>query len=97
MSRRCIITGKTTLFGNNVSHANNKTRRRFIPNLQACSLVSETLGEIIRLRMTVSGLRTIEHCGGLDNWILGTKNTRLTPDLRHLKARIMGRNKATQQ
>ena len=66
MSRRCQITGKGVLTGNNVSHANNKTRRRFLPNLQDVSLVSEVLGSAVRIRVSVQGLRTIEHNGGLD-------------------------------
>ncbi|MGB8274254.1 MAG: 50S ribosomal protein L28, partial [Alphaproteobacteria bacterium] len=57
MSRRCAVTGKRVLVGNNVSHANNKTRRRFLPNLQNVSLMSETLGEPVRMRISVSAIR----------------------------------------
>jgi large subunit ribosomal protein L28 len=65
MSKRCIITGKGVQTGNNVSHAHNKTRRRFLPNLQKVSLLSEALGENVRLRITTSAVRTIEKRGGL--------------------------------
>ena len=88
MARRCMITGKGVLAGNNVSHANNKTRRRFLPNLQRISLQSETLGEAIRLRLTASALRTIEKNGGLDAWLLGTPNSKLSFEARRLKRRI---------
>jgi len=83
-----MITGKGVLAGNNVSHANNKTRRRFLPNLQRISLQSETLGEAIRLRLTASALRTIEKNGGLDAWLLGTPNSKLSLEARRLKRRI---------
>ena len=88
MSRRCQVTGKGVLVGHNVSHANNKTKRRYLPNLQETSLMSETLGVAVRLRMTVHGLRTIEHNGGLDAYLLGTGNSRLTAEARRLKRRI---------
>jgi large subunit ribosomal protein L28 len=85
MSRRCEITGKGVLSGNNVSHANNKTRRRFLPNLQASSLLSETLGRSIRLRLSTRAIRTIEHNGGIDAFLLGTNASKLTPRGRELK------------
>ncbi len=88
MSRRCLVTGKGVMFGNNVSHANNKTRRRFNPNLQMISLTSETLGNTVRLRVTTHGLRTIEHRGGLDAYLLGTSDSALPSDLRRIKRRI---------
>ena len=71
MSRRCEITGKGVLSGNNVSHANNKTRRRFLPNLQVTSLLSEALGQTVRLRLSTRAIRTIEHNGGIDAFLLG--------------------------
>ncbi len=89
MARRCIITGKGVLAGNNVSHANNKTRRRFLPNLQRISLQSDVLGEAVRLRVTTSALRTIEKNGGLDAWILGTPDRKLSTEARRLKRRIV--------
>jgi large subunit ribosomal protein L28 len=88
MSRRCEITGKGVLSGNNVSHANNKTRRRFLPNLQVTSLLSDILGHSVRLRLSTRGIRTVEHNGGIDAFLLGTSNTKLTPESRVLKRRI---------
>jgi large subunit ribosomal protein L28 len=70
MSRRCQITGKGVLTGNNVSHANNKTRRRFLPNLQETSLLSETLGLAVRMRLSTRAIRTVEHNGGIDAYLL---------------------------
>jgi large subunit ribosomal protein L28 len=88
MSRRCEITGKGVLSGNNVSHANNKTRRRFLPNLQVTSLLSDILGHEVRLRLSTRGIRTVEHNGGIDAFLLGTSNTKLTEEGRDLKRRI---------
>jgi large subunit ribosomal protein L28 len=88
MSRRCIITGKGVQVGNNVSHANNKTKRRFLPNLQVASLLSDALGASVRLRLSTHGIRTIEHNGGLDAFLLGTSNSKLTVEARRLKRRI---------
>lgn len=88
MSRRCIVTGKGVLVGNNVSHANNKTKRRFLPNLQQTSLLSDSLGRAIRLCVSTRGLRTIERRGGLDAWLLGTPDARLDKELRRVKHRI---------
>ena len=88
MSRRCMITGKGVQTGNNVSHAHNKTRRRYLPNLQNTSLLSDVLGEMVRLRVTPSAVRTIEHKGGLDAYLLGTPNRKLTPEAKRLKKRI---------
>ena len=89
MSRRCLITGKGVLTGNNVSHANNKTRRRFLPNLQEASLVSDALGGQVHLRLTTNALRTIEHNGGLDQFLIGTPNRRLPLEAQVLKRRIV--------
>ena len=89
MARRCSITGKGVLTGNNVSHAHNKTRRRFLPNLQTISLLSESLGKTVRLRMTTHALRTIEYKGGLDAYLLGTPNAKLPPEARRIKRRIV--------
>ncbi len=88
MSRRCEITGKGVLSGNNVSHANNKTRRRFLPNLQVTSLLSDVLGHAVRLRLSTRAIRTVEHNGGIDAFLLGTPNTKLTPEGIILKRRI---------
>ncbi|MEA2742788.1 MAG: large subunit ribosomal protein [Acetobacteraceae bacterium] len=88
MSRRCEITGKGVLSGNNVSHANNKTRRRFLPNLQVTSLLSDILGHEVRMRLSTRGIRTVEHNGGIDAFLLGTPNTKLTIEAKVLKRRI---------
>ena len=89
MSRRCQITGKGVLSGNNVSHANNKTRRHFLPNLQETALLSDALGANVRLRLTTHALRTIEHNGGLDAYLLGTANRVLPAEAQVLKRRIL--------
>ena len=89
MSRRCQISGKAVLSGNNVSHANNKTRRRFLPNLQETSLLSDVLGTSVRLRLTTHALRTIEHNGGLDAFLTGTPNRALPEAAQTLKRRIL--------
>src|SRR5260221_1754571 len=89
MARRCAVTGKGVLTGNNVSHANNKTRRRFLPNLQETSLVSDTLGQSIKLRLTVNAIRTVEHNGGIDAFLLGTSDSKLTTDSLMLKRRVV--------
>lgn len=89
MSRRCQISGKAVLSGNNVSHANNKTRRRFLPNLQETSLLSDVLGTSVRLRLTTHALRTIEHNGGLDAFLTGTPNRSLPEEAQVLKRRIL--------
>ena len=68
MARRCYVCGKGPATGNNVSHAHNKTKRRFLPNLQTARLLSDTLGESVRLRLTTKALRTIDHKGGLDTY-----------------------------
>jgi large subunit ribosomal protein L28 len=88
MSRRCQMTGKGVLTGNNVSHANNKTRRRYLPNLQETSLVSDALGTQVRVRVSTRALRTIEHNGGLDAFLLGTPNRDLPEAAQVLKRRI---------
>ena len=88
MARRCMITGKGVLVGNNVSHANNKTKRRFLPNLQRTSLLSEALGGAVRLRVSANGIRTVEHNGGIDAFLLGTPDRKLTIEARRLKRRV---------
>ena len=88
MSRRCQITGKGVLTGNNVSHANNKTRRRFLPNLQETSLLSDILGTSVRLRLSTRAIRTVEAKGGIDAFLLGTPDRRLWGDVLTLKRRV---------
>jgi large subunit ribosomal protein L28 len=89
MSRRCQITGKGVLAGNNVSHANNRTRRRFLPNLQDTSLLSDILGTAVRMRLSTRGIRTVEHNGGIDAYLLGTPYSRLTIEAKALKRRLL--------
>lgn len=88
MSRRCIVTGKGVLVGHNVSHANNKTKRRFLPNLQVTSLISDALGRRIRLRVSSRGIKTIEHAGGLDTWLLRTPDADLDVETRRIKRSV---------
>lgn len=88
MARRCAFTGKGVLSGNNVSHANNKSRRRFLPNLQQTSLYSDALKRMVRLRLTTSAIRTIEHKGGLDAFLLNTNNSRLSLEAKRLKRQV---------
>jgi large subunit ribosomal protein L28 len=88
MARRCMITGKGVQTGNNVSHANNKTRRTFRPNLQRASFLSDALGHSVRLRLSTNAIRTVEHNGGLDAFLLGTADSRLGEEALRLKRRI---------
>lgn len=88
MARRCDVTGKGVQTGNNVSHAQNKTRRRFLPNLQIASMYSNALDRTVRLRLAASSIRTIEHKGGLDAFLLDTPAKTLTTELRRLKKQI---------
>lgn len=88
MSRRCELTGKDVMSGNNVSHAHNKTRRRFLPNLQYKALLSDALGESVRLRVSVSAMRTVERRGGLDAYLLSTADNKLSLDARRIKRRV---------
>src|SRR3546814_14922123 len=76
MSRICELTGKGRLVGHNVSHANNKTKRTFLPNLQNVTLMSDALERGVKLRVSMSGLRSVEHVGGLDNWQIGSASCR---------------------
>ncbi len=83
-----MITGKSPMSGNNVSHAENRTRRRWLPNVKDTSLYSELLKRWVRIRVSTSGLRTIEHKGGLDAYLADTAKTKLDPSLRPLKAQV---------
>ncbi|MEO9613939.1 MAG: 50S ribosomal protein L28 [Nitratireductor sp.] len=89
MSRVCELTTKSVLYGNNVSHANNRTRRRFLPNLVNVTLMSETLNRNVRLRVSASALRTVEHRGGLDAFLLKADSSELSPKARLLKKQIV--------
>lgn len=88
MARRCELTGKDVLTGNNVSHAHNRTRRRFLPNLCKVSLMSDTLGRSVRLRICASTLRTVEHRGGIDGFLVKAKSADLPLKARRLKRQI---------
>jgi large subunit ribosomal protein L28 len=87
MARRCTVTGKGVQVGHNVSHSNIKTKRRFLPNLQRTSVLSDTLGSV-RLRVTAAAIRTIEHKGGIDAFLRNTPDRKLSPDIRRLKRRV---------
>ena len=89
MAKRCQITGKGVMTGNNVSHANNRTRRRFLPNLQHTSMQSEILGRTISLRVTTSAIRTIEKHGGIDAFLMQARNAELADEARALKREMM--------
>ena len=89
MAKRCQITGKGVMTGNNVSHAKNRTRRRFLPNLQQTSMSSEILGRTVSLRVTTSAIRTIEKHGGLDAFLMQARNAELADDARALKREMM--------
>jgi len=79
MSRICELTGKGRQIGHNVSHANNKTKRVFLPNLQNVTLMSDALERSYKFRVSTHGLRSVEHVGGLDNWLLKTADAKLSP------------------
>ena len=89
MSRICELTGKGRQVGHNVSHANNKTKRVFLPNLQNVSLISETLETTVKLRVSTHGLRSVEHNGGLDNWLVKTSDDQLSLRARRLKRDVV--------
>lgn len=88
MARVCEITGKKVMSGNNVSHANNKSRRTFAPNLQEASFVSEALGGKVRMRVTAAGLRTVEKNGGIDTFLAKTADRKLTTPALQIKRRM---------
>ena len=89
MAKRCQITGKTVMSGNNVSHANNRTRRRFLPNLQHASIQSDVLGRKVSLRLSTSAMRTIEKHGGLDSFLMQARNAELADEAKVLKREII--------
>ena len=88
MARRCELTGKQTITGNNVSHALNRTRRTFKPNLCDVTLLSDTLGRTVKLKVSASALRSVEHRGGLDAFLMKAKDTELSPRAQDLKKEI---------
>ena len=88
MSRRCELTGKGVLVGNHVSHANNKTKRVYRPNLQVVSLTSDALGQNVRLKISMNALRSVDRSGGLDAFLLKSKDESLSERARKLKRQI---------
>ena len=88
MARICELTGKGRMVGHNVSHANNKTKRTFLPNLQNVTLLSDSLDQGFKFRVSTSGIRSVEHVGGLDNWLAKTANDKLSLRARRLKRDI---------
>jgi len=91
MSRRCELSGKGVQSGNSVSHANNKTKRRFLPNLNQVSLISDALKQTVHLRVTSHALRSVEARGGLDAFLLKARDSELSPRALKLKRQIAGK------
>jgi large subunit ribosomal protein L28 len=94
MSRRCELTGKMALTGHKVSHSNRKSKRRFLPNLCNVTLISDTLGRSVRLRVSANALKSVDHRGGLDAFLLKAKDAELAPRVLELKRQIT-RKRAT--
>ena len=89
MARRCELTGKGVLVGNNVSHANNRTKRRFLPNLVQVTLISDALGRSVKMRIAASSLRTVEHRGGLDKFLMVAREDELSERMQRLKREVV--------
>lgn len=94
MARVCELSGKAVMTGNNVSHAQNKTRRRYLPNLSNVTLISDALGRRIRFRISAYALRSVEHNGGLDPYLLKTADSKLSLKARRVKREIKRKEKA---
>ena len=94
MSRRCVVTNKGVVSGNNVSHANNKTRRKFLPNLTETRVYSESLDKFFKIKVSAAGLRTLEHKGGFDAWLLDTAPSKLESDLRKVRKQVAEKKEA---
>jgi large subunit ribosomal protein L28 len=88
MARRCELTGKGPMVGNNVSHALNRTRRRFLPNLLNVSLISDALNRTVKLRISANALRSVEHRGGLDAFLVKAADEDLSPNALALKKEV---------
>ena len=95
MARICELTGKGRMVGNNVSHANNRTKRVFLPNLQNVTLLSDTLDRGVKLKVSTHGLRSVEHNGGLDNWLVKTADDKLSARVQKLKREIVKKRAGT--
>ena len=94
MSRRCELTGKGVQVGHRVSHSNVKTKRRFLPNLLNVTLISDALGRSVRLRVSANALRTIDHRGGLDAFLMKAKDEQLSPRVLELKRQLRKKQSA---
>jgi large subunit ribosomal protein L28 len=94
MSRRCDLTGKTAQVGHKVSHSNRKAKRRFLPNLLNITMMSDSLGRSVRLRISAHALKTVDHRGGLDAFLLKAKEAELSPRARDLKRQIRQKQSA---
>src|ERR1700681_2185797 len=94
MAWRCDLTGKGPLSGHKVSHSNIKTKRRFMPNLRNVALTSDTLGRKVRVRVSANALKTVDHRGGLDAFLLKAKDADLAPKMRELKKQIAKKKEA---
>jgi len=94
MSRICELTGKGRMVGNNVSHAKNRTKKTFLPNLQNVTLMSEALERSFKFRVSTNGLRSVEHVGGLDNWLIKTADDKLSANARKVKREIADKQAA---
>ena len=88
MSRRCDLTGKGPQTGHKVSHSNRKTKRRFLPNLLNVTLMSDSLGRSVRLRISANALKTVDHRGGLDAFLLAAKDGELSPRALEIKRQV---------
>ena len=94
MSRRCELTAKAPLVGHKVSHSNIKTKRRFLPNLLNVTLISDTLGRSVKLRVSANALKSVDHRGGLDAFLLKARDGELSPKARELKRQIVKKQAA---
>ena len=94
MPWRCELTGKTRQIGHKVSHSNRNTKRRFLPNLLNVTLMSDTLGRSVRLRVSANALKTVDHRGGLDAFLLKAKDTELSPRVLDLKREVVKKRAA---
>jgi large subunit ribosomal protein L28 len=95
MAWRCELTGKTRQIGHRVSHSNRKTKRRFLPNLLNVTLISDVLGRSVRLRVSANALKTVDHRGGLDPFLLAANDAELSPRVLEIKRQVLKKRKAT--
>jgi large subunit ribosomal protein L28 len=95
MAWRCELTGKTRQIGHRVSHSNRKTKRRFLPNLLNVTLMSDALGRSVRLRVSANALKTVDHRGGLDAFLIKSKDVELSPRVLELKRQVTKKRAAT--